>query len=261
MKGYNSLVERIKEIQTDNNKESTLQFVHKEIFNSYETHIDKMSKSVLINNLIISTDDYAPFDYHFTNELDSTIETAELSTVLKGACDFGRPDEYGKKVISKLTDWEKIYFFAGLHAHQFTGKIYEYSTVPDLISLYIKEGINKISESHMTKFHSGEYDKGIVLPQAENYHVKGEKLTHEKQLLKELFSNLKSENSVNATNEIDEIEERISIMLAGMSLVDLKRLTSHFLNKGEAYRIGTFCVPPYEYIAKEDVKNKIKKKK
>ncbi len=73
-----------------------------------------------------------------------------------------------KEILAPLTNWEKLYFFAGAWWKRDTTELYD-KPVPEIVGIYIKYGIDKLHELHHVKKAKGQYLREIKLPESQYY--------------------------------------------------------------------------------------------
>lgn len=113
---------------------------------------------------------YAPTEDGFDNKLNA-INKEELKKVYYGlkALDNREQNKQGlKRVMTHLTDWEKIIFFAGAFTHRDT-TAYTAGSLSDLVKTYIKSGYDELHAQHMIKKAKGNYTRPLKLPGSQNY--------------------------------------------------------------------------------------------
>ncbi len=131
---------------------------------------------------------------------------------------MGEPSKEIKLIISKLDDWEKVYFFAGVWKERYMTGIRSKS-ISEIVQGYIKTGIDFLHKSHMIKKAEGTYRRKLKLPRSQNYRKEQTELGR----VAARFQELLSEDDGNL-----EVGERIAMFLDGCSEDQLRYLTKRF---------------------------------
>ncbi|UZE94215.1 MAG: hypothetical protein IB618_01430 [Candidatus Pacearchaeota archaeon] len=96
---------------------------------------------------------------NFKSNLYSTINKEPLKRVYYG---IKSTDELPKEFMNSLTDWEKVYFFAGrwdIRKPNFTEPI-------DVLTVkHVYEGLNLVNKHHFKRKAKGQYTRQLELPE------------------------------------------------------------------------------------------------
>jgi hypothetical protein len=122
----------------------------------------------LIPRIVDMINNYAPTEKGFVANLNSTLNKDEAKRVYYGLVAMGHPSNELKRVLSKLDDWEKVYFFAGVWKNR---SMYAVSgkSLSELVEGYIKTGVDFLHKSHMIKKAQGTYKRKLKLPESQDY--------------------------------------------------------------------------------------------
>jgi len=179
-------------------------------------------KYQLLPSIVKRINEYAPTDSNFASTLDY-INKEEAKRIYYGLVSLDQPIDELKLVLSKLTDWEKVAFFAGVWSNRRMAGIRSKS-VPEIVQENIKAGYNLIHEKHMIKFAEGEYKRPLKIPESQKHRKSV--IEKERSDLESLASNFQSLLDRNDTSY--EHGERIGIFLDGCSSDQLRYLTKKF---------------------------------
>jgi hypothetical protein len=179
-------------------------------------------KYQLLPSIVARINEYAPTDPKFVSALNY-INKEEAKRIYYGLVCLGQPIEELKVVLSKLSDWEKVAFFAGVWSNKEMAGIRSKS-VPEIVQEHIKAGYNFIHEKHMIKYAQGEYKRPLKMPDSQKH--RNVTIQKERSALETLASDFESLLLGNDTSY--EYEERIGIFLDGCSEDQQRYLTKKF---------------------------------
>ncbi len=174
-------------------------------------------KYQLVESIMDKIDKYAPVDEKFDRNLDSTFNKDETKKIYYGLVCMGHNPKLSI-VLTKLTDWEKICFFAGVWDKRNMDEIYS-KELHEIVFEYIKAGYNLLHKKHMIKYSSGKYKRTLKIPKSQNYR---EKIINLKKV-EDMFGELLGQEDDNY-----ETQERTAIFLDSCSKAELKHLTKKF---------------------------------
>jgi len=157
-------------------------------------------KDLLTAEIEQELDKYLPkTPSNFRNKLYNLFQASELMCVYAGIQCF--TDSLPDKLMSKLTAWERVTFFAGVLFDQSVDSI-NYSNsacgLNKLVSHYIKTGYDKLHQRHMIKYNRGTYKKALKIPESQYFRKK--KKAEEKKT-KDVTPVVKKDKSVNRSSK------------------------------------------------------------
>ncbi len=172
----------------------------------------------LVPSIVERISAYAPVFGNFESTLNSKLNKDEAKRIYYGIVCMGEPNPAVGFLLSKLTDWEKVYFFAGVWKNRGMQGIRS-KEIHEIVQEYVKEGLDFLHRSHMIKKADGVYKRKLKLPESQHYRQKqGD--------LKEIGAGFQRLLDQNDTSY--ESEERIGMFLEGCSENQLKYLTKRF---------------------------------
>jgi len=175
-----SLESRLESVHEEKSKQSLIAHLTSRDYKRAHNRNNPYLKKQLIPTIVNLINAYAPTSVSFASTLDSSINKEEAKRVYYGLVSFTKePDQYMQDIMKNLTNWEKVYFFAGSWK-DCSGKNGMWTerdlrglkdkTIPEIVREYIKTGIDFLHESHMVKKAKGTYSRKLKLPESQNYH-------------------------------------------------------------------------------------------
>lgn len=212
------LESRLRNISTDEFKDKLISHLASRGYEKAASRSNPYYKYELIPSITNLINQYAPVEHGFEKNLNSAINKEEAKRIYYGLVCMGNPEEYLKQILVNLTDWEKIYFFAGVWKNRKMKGIRS-KNLPEIVQDHIKSGIDFLHKSHMIKKAEGTYVRKLKLPQSQDYY---KELPGLKQIALDFKQLLDKEDGTYET------EERTAIFLDSCSNNELKYLTKRF---------------------------------
>jgi len=169
--GKEDLESRLKGVNTPDIKESLIFHLKNRDYAKAACIDNPYFKYNLVDAIIDNINQYASTEPKFKSNLNSTLNKDEAKRVFYGLVCIESYDSGLSKVIAKLTDWEKVCFFAGVWDKREMEDInskYFVSIVKD----YIKAGYDLLNKKHMIHYNEGDYKRPIKIPGSQDYHKK-----------------------------------------------------------------------------------------
>ncbi len=174
------LESRLKSINTPNIRKTLISQLKNREYAKAASIDNPYFKYDLIDAIIDNINQYASTQPKFKSNLNSTLNKDEAKRVFYGLVCMESYNSDLSKVISKLTDWEKVCFFAGVWNKREMKDINSKYFV-NIVKDYIKAGYDLLNKKHMIHYNEGEYKRPIKIPGSQDYHKK--QINNEKKQL------------------------------------------------------------------------------
>ena len=205
---------RLNEIDTNDIKQGIISQLANRRYEKAANINNPYYKYQLIESIIEKINVYDETEEKFISNFHSKVNKDEAKRVYYGlVCMGGYNPELGM-VMERLSDWEKIFFFAGVWTNRKMRGIHSKS-VKEIIGDYIKDGYDLLHKKHMIKFNQGKYKRELKLPESQD--------CKKNKRLEDRFNSLLAKEDGSYENS-----ERTSIFLHGCSQNELRYLTKKF---------------------------------
>ena len=174
------LESRLASINTEDIRESLISQLENRDYSKAACRGNPYFKYNLIDSIINNINQYAPTEPKFKSNLNSTLNKDRAKKVYYGLVCMEGYDPDLSKVMTKLTDWEKVCFFVGVWNKRKMRGIHS-ADLPSIVKDYIKSGYDSLHKEHMIKYYTGEYKRRLKIPGSQDYHKK-QSNKEEKQL-------------------------------------------------------------------------------
>lgn len=165
------LESRLSCINTLDIKESLIFQLENRDYSKAASRNNPYLKYDLIDAIINNINQYAPTEPRFKSNLNSTLNKDEAKRIYYGLVCIEGYDSDLSKVMTKLIDWERVCFFAGVWNKRAMIGIRS-KDLPKIIEEYIKAGYNLLHKKHMIKYSIKEYKRPLKIPHSQNYYKK-----------------------------------------------------------------------------------------
>jgi len=165
------LESRLADINTLEVKESLISQLANRKYSKAACRDNPYLKYNLLDSIINNINQYAPTEPKFKSNLNSTLNKDEAKKVYYGLVCMEGYDSYLSKVMTKLTDWEKVCFFAGVWGKRKMEGIRSKDSL-EIVGDYIKAGYDLLHKKHMINYAVGVYKRSLKIPGSQDYHKK-----------------------------------------------------------------------------------------
>lgn len=186
---------RLKEVSSPEHKDSLVFMLENRKYEAARSGDNPYYKYKLVDEIIAWLEDYAPVNPLFKANFDSTLNKYEMKRIFYGlVCMGGAPRQEVRAIVGRLTEWEKICFFAGVWKDRDMSQV-QRKTVVELMFDYIKSGYDWLHRSHMINFNSGKYKRALKIPESQNYRQNMKPFIQAAKRFEELLAREKASGS------------------------------------------------------------------